>query len=101
MAFKIKKKIDFITTARIVTPTLAEPLVDEVQVQFRYVEDAETLSVDDFLHAAVVTMFDLTDDAGHPVEFDDFKQTLLAMPQVRLGLTEAYFKAFSEARVKN
>jgi hypothetical protein len=103
MGFVIKKNIEFITTARIVTPTTDKnaPLVQEVQVQFRHTEQTADMSNADFLRTAVVQMFELTDEDGNTIEFDDIKDTLLSMPDVQLGLAEAYGKAFIEARVKN
>ena len=101
MAFKIIKNPTFTTTARIITPTDAEPLVQSVVVQFRYVEwaDDETDSV--FLTKVVRDMIDLTDEAGNTVLFEDVRETLFAMPNVRTGLTKAYFEAMAGAAAKN
>lgn len=101
MPFKIIKQPKFTTRAKIVIPTDGAPLEQFVDVRFQYVEEAEALPVDDFLHKAVLDMMDLTDEAGHPVLFDDVRETLLTMPFMRVGLTRAYFEALAGAAAKN
>ncbi len=101
MSFKVIKTPVFITTAKIVTPTEAEPVVQHVQVKFQWVEDGDKLSVDKLLDCAVLELFDLVDEAGNALAFADIRSTLLVMPEMRLGLFEAYYTAYAEARAKN
>lgn len=101
MAFKIIKNPKFTTNVKITIPTDDAPLEQFVRVRFAFVEDAEKLSVDDFLRAAVLEMYDLTDEAGEPVAFADVRESLLVMPFMRTGLVKGYYDAMNAAAAKN
>lgn len=108
--FKLQKDPQFTHDVPVMVPVDDGHQEEMLRTRFRVLDDEALAEIDweskdgakVFLRAVIVRFEDVVDDHDKPILMsDELRERMIAKPYIRDGLTTAYGKALSKARLGN